>query len=127
MLDFRQAHFAQSLVLGILFVLILAASLRVTRLWCRSLCPLGALLGAVSRWSVLGLEKDHDSCDRCNRCLLHCQGGDDPIGGAPWRKAECLMCMNCVGSCPHSSLGFHFFRRAKERKLPRRIWAAAGH
>ncbi len=115
-LDFRQAHFAQSLVLGMLFVLILAASLRVTRLWCRSLCPLGALLGAVSRWSVLGLEKDHDSCDRCNRCLLHCQGGDDPIGGAPWRKAECLMCMNCVGSCPHSSLGFHFFRPAGKGK-----------
>ena len=41
------------------------------------------------------------SCDNCNRCLLHCQGGDDPIGGAPWRKSECLMCMNCVGSCPH--------------------------
>jgi polyferredoxin len=109
-LDFRQAHFAQGLVLGILFFLILAASLRVTRLWCRSICPLGALLGAVSRWSVLGLHKDPDSCDKCNRCLLHCQGGDDPIGGAPWRKAECLMCMNCVGSCPHDSLQFRFFR-----------------
>jgi polyferredoxin len=111
-LDFRQAHFAQGLVLGILFVAILAASLRVTRFWCRSICPLGALLGAVSRWSLLGLHKDPDSCDKCNRCLLHCQGGDDPIGGAPWRKSECLMCMNCVGSCPHSSLEFRFFRPA---------------
>ncbi len=109
-LDFKQAHFAQGLVLGILFVVILAASLRVTRFWCRSICPLGALLGAVSRWSILGLQKDPDSCDRCNRCLLHCQGGDDPIGGAPWRKSECLMCMNCVGACPHDSLKFTFFR-----------------
>ena len=109
-LDFRQAHFAQGLVLGVLFVAILAASLRITRLWCRSICPLGALLGTVSRWSVLGLHKDPDSCDKCNRCLMHCQGGDDPIGGAPWRKAECLMCMNCVGSCPHDSLQFRFFR-----------------
>jgi polyferredoxin len=109
-LDFRQEHFAQGLILGILFVGILAASLRVTRLWCRSICPLGALLGAVSRWSILGLHKDADSCNKCNSCLLHCQGGDDPIGGAPWRKSECLMCMNCVGSCPHSSLQFRFFR-----------------
>ena len=91
-------------MLGILFLVILAASLRVTRLWCRSICPLGALLGAVSRWSVLGLHKDPESCDNCNRCLLHCQGGDDPIGGAPWRKSECLMCMNCVGSCPDHAL-----------------------
>jgi polyferredoxin len=117
-LDFRQAHFAQGLALGILFLLILAASLRVTRLWCRSICPLGALLGAASRWSVLGLHKDADSCDKCNRCLMHCQGGDDPIGGAPWRKAECLMCMNCVGSCPHDSLVFRFFRKEKEVASP---------
>ena len=115
-LDLAQAHFAQGLALGILFVAILAASLRVTRLWCRSICPLGALLGAVSRWGVVGLHKDPDSCDKCNRCLMHCQGGDDPIGGAPWRKAECLMCMNCVGSCPHDSLQFRFFRPIAGKK-----------
>ena len=109
-LDSRQAHFAQGLVLGILFAAILFASLRVTRFWCRSICPLGALLGAVSRWSVLGLHKNPESCNNCNRCLLHCQGGDDPIGGARWRKSECLMCMNCVGSCPEHSLSFKFFR-----------------
>ncbi len=117
-LDFRQAHFAQSMVLGILFLLILWASMRVTRFWCRAICPLGALLGAVSRWSILGLHKDASSCDKCNRCLLHCQGGDDPIGGVPWRKSECLMCMNCAGSCPHSSLQFRLFRNEREVASP---------
>ncbi len=117
-LDFRQVHFQQGILLGVLFVLILAASLRVTRFWCRSICPLGALLGAVSRWSVFGLHKDEEACDRCNRCLLHCQGGDNPIGGVPWRKSECLMCMNCVGSCPHSGLEFRFFRKEKEVASP---------
>jgi len=117
-LDLRQPHYAQGLVLGILFLAILAASLRVTRLWCRAICPLGALLGAVSRWSILGLHKDAASCNNCNRCLLNCQGGDDPIGGVPWHKAECLMCMNCVGSCPHQSLNFQLFRNEKEVASP---------
>ncbi len=117
-LDFRQPHFAQGLFLGVLFVLVLVAGLRVTRIWCRAICPLGALLGAVSRWSILGLHKDPASCDKCNRCLMHCQGGDDPIGGVPWRKSECLMCMNCVGACPHSSLEFKFFRNEKEVASP---------
>ena len=117
-LDLRQPHYTQSLVLGILFLAILAASLRVTRLWCRAICPLGALLGAVSRFSILGLHKDAASCNNCNRCLLNCQGGDDPIGGVPWRKPECLMCMNCVGSCPHESLTFRFFRNEKECASP---------
>lgn len=117
-LDFHQPHFAQALVLGVLFLIILLASLRITRLWCRSICPLGALLGVVSRWSVLGLHKDADSCNHCNRCLINCQGGDDPIGGVPWRKAECHMCMNCVGSCPHHSLEFRFFRKEPEIATP---------
>jgi polyferredoxin len=116
LLDFRQAHFTQSLVLGILFLVILAASLRVTRVWCRLLCPLGALLGTISRFSVLGLHKDDAACSRCNRCLLHCQGGDDPIGGSPWRKSECLMCMNCVDACPDHALVFRFFRSNLTRK-----------
>jgi polyferredoxin/ferredoxin len=117
-LDLRQPHYAQGLVLGVLFIAILAASLRITRLWCRSICPLGALLGAVSRWSILGLHKDEATCNKCNKCLMHCQGGDDPIGGAPWHKAECLMCMNCVGSCPHDSLNFRFFRNEQEVATP---------
>lgn len=117
-LDFRQTHFAQGLILGVLFLAILAASMRVTRLWCRSICPLGALLGAVSRFSVLGLHKDPEKCNRCNRCELNCQGGDDPIGGVPWRKSECLMCMNCLGSCPEDSLRFRFFRKEKEVASP---------
>jgi polyferredoxin len=122
-LNFKQPHFRQGVYLGLILLVLLAANLRVTRFWCRALCPLGALLGVASRWSVLGLHKDSATCDRCNRCLLHCQGGDDPIGGVPWHKAECLMCMNCVGACPHQSLEFRFFRKETEvagPNLPRR-------
>jgi len=117
-LDFRQARFSQGVFLGILFLIILFASLRVTRFWCRAICPLGALLGAASRWSIFGLHKDPSTCDGCNRCLLNCQGGDDPIGTAPWRKSECLMCMNCVDSCPHNTLQFRFFRKEREVASP---------
>ena len=127
-LNFRQPHFRAGIVLGLIFLLLLALNLRVTRFWCRAICPLGALLGVASRWSILGLHKDGKSCDQCNRCLLHCQGGDNPIGGVPWHKAECLMCMNCVDACPHQGLEFRFFRKEAEvagPNLPRRRALAA--
>jgi polyferredoxin len=108
---FKQAFFRQGFVLGVIFIAILALNLLITRLWCRALCPLGALLGLASRWSILGLEKHPAHCEDCNRCLLHCQGGDDPIPGVPWRKAECVLCMNCVGDCPESGIQFRFFPR----------------
>ena len=108
-LSVKPAHFRQAFPLGVILIVILALNLRITRFWCRALCPLGALLGLASRWSILGLEKHAAHCDECNRCLLHCQGGDDPIPGAPWRKSECHLCMNCVADCPESGIRFRFF------------------
>jgi polyferredoxin/Pyruvate/2-oxoacid:ferredoxin oxidoreductase delta subunit len=109
LLSFRQAHFRQGFPLGAIFIVILALNLWITRFWCRALCPLGALLGLASRWSILGLQKHPAHCEDCNRCLLDCQGGDDPIPGVPWRKAECHLCMNCVGECPEGGIQFRFF------------------
>jgi len=109
LLAFRQPYFRLGIWLGTLFVFLVALNFRVTRFWCRALCPLGALLGIVSRWSVLGLVKNPEHCNDCNRCLVRCQGGDDPIGGVPWRQPECHLCLNCVEECPEHGLGFAWF------------------
>jgi polyferredoxin len=111
-LGFRQDHFRQAFLFGLILAALLAANLYVTRFWCRALCPLGALLGFLSRWSILGIERSSANCGDCNRCLLHCQGGDDPIPSAKWRKAECHLCFNCVSDCPNASIQFRFFPSA---------------
>ena len=87
-LSFKQPHFRQAAFLGLIFISRARLNLRITRFWCRALCPLGALLGLASRWSILGIEKCSSGCDDCNRCLLHCQGGDDPIPGAQVEKGR---------------------------------------
>ncbi len=109
LLSFKQPYFRQASILALVLVGILVLNLRITRFWCRALCPLGALLGFSSRWSILGLEKSHERCTDCNRCQLDCQGADDPKPGTPWRKAECHLCFNCVGACPETGIHFRFF------------------
>jgi len=113
LLSFKQPYFRQGIWLGLIFIFLAALNFRITRFWCRALCPLGALLGLVSRWAILGLVKTPDSCEDCNRCLLRCQGGDDPIGGVPWRQPECHLCLNCVDECPEHGLQFKFFPAQK--------------
>jgi polyferredoxin len=122
LLTFKQLYFRQAFWLGLIFIFLVALNSRITRFWCRALCPLGALLGIVSRWSVLGLVKNAQHCKDCDRCLLHCQGGDDPIGGVPWRQAECHLCLNCVADCPEQGLQFKFFAAQESlgASLPRR-------
>lgn len=113
LLNFKQPYFRQGIWIGVLFVFIIILNFRITRFWCRALCPLGALLGILSRWSVLGLVKNPEHCNDCNRCLLRCQGGDDPIGGVPWHQPECHLCLNCVDECPERGLQFKFFPAQK--------------
>ena len=113
LLSFKQPYFRFGLWLGIIFVFLVALNFRVTRFWCRALCPLGALLGIISRWSVLGMVKNAEHCKDCNRCLLRCQGGDDPIGGVSWHQPECHLCLNCVEECPEHSLRFEWFPQQK--------------
>jgi ferredoxin len=111
LISLKQPYFRQGIWLGAIFIFLVALNFRVTRFWCRALCPLGALLGIASRWSILGLVKNAEHCKDCNRCLLRCQGGDDPIGGVPWRQPECHLCLNCVDECPEHGLQFKFFSR----------------
>jgi len=105
-LSFKQPHFNQAFLIGSLFVFVLVLNTRVTRFWCRAICPLGAMLGVCSRWSLVQMRKHEEKCDDCGRCLLHCQGGDDPVPGSTWRKAECHLCLNCLSDCPTGGISF---------------------
>lgn len=117
LLTIKPVHYHTILSLGLFFILVLAANRWFTRFWCRGICPLGALLGILSRWSILGMEKDHEACNQCNLCLKYCQGGDDPDGGKPWRKAECHLCLNCQAVCPESVVKFKLFPNAAQAEV----------
>jgi len=129
-LSFRQPFFSQGFFLGLLFLGILALNLLERRFWCRYLCPLGALLGVLSRWSLLSRSVS-EGCDSCGACVRGCEGGASPESREAWRKAECYLCGNCDDACPKNAVTFGFGRpsRAASLDLGRRrvvVAAAAG-
>lgn len=93
--------------IGFLLFGFLAANLLWPRFFCRVLCPLGAMLGVVSRFTWWRIERDPVACNGCNRCLLHCEGACDPH--AELRTSECLVCFNCIEECPENALRFQLF------------------
>ena len=123
--------FDQTFLILLIFAGILIGNRFITRFWCRGLCPLGALLGVMSKTSILGLEKRPVLCTDCNLCALHCQGGDNPKPGDTWHQTECHLCMNCVASCSDAGIAFRFFpveeKHTREVSLTRRaVLASAG-
>jgi polyferredoxin len=106
-LSFHQPYFNQAFFTGLLFFGILALNLRERRFWCKFLCPLGALLGLLSRYAVLSRTVS-EGCDGCGVCNRHCQGGAAPDKKEKWVKSECMACMNCDDLCPKNAVRFGF-------------------
>jgi ferredoxin len=106
---FKQLFFHNSFIIGTIFIAVLIFNRFITRFWCRGICPLGALLGIFSKLSIFGMEKDNEKCTYCDKCLIHCQGADEPIAGVKWKSHECVLCLNCQTICPEDVIHFKFF------------------
>ena len=115
------------LLAAALLAAVLLASRFIPRLFCRALCPLGALLGVLSRVSLFRLHRAPGACTACEQCAFACQGADEPLG--EHRPGECHLCLNCVGSCPEGALAYRFLGsvpRADARPDLSRRWLVGG-
>jgi ferredoxin len=120
----RQAPF----LFAMLFAALVSLNWLAPRFWCRYLCPLGGLLGIVSKVSVIrrtvfrgsngrikgdhdhrsdGHREHHKDCTACKLCSSSCPTGTiDPDRNFESDPAECTMCLACLDACPRQSTSF---------------------
>ncbi len=115
-LSFRQSYFNQSLFLGSIFIFILGLNLINRRFWCRYICPLGALLGILSRFSILKRSVS-EGCNECGACARVCQGNAAPDKKGNWMGTECYYCFNCDDICPQNAVSFGFSGKKKAASI----------
>ncbi|HIO65745.1 MAG TPA: 4Fe-4S binding protein, partial [Planctomycetes bacterium] len=96
--------FVGSFWIGLFMLVLVGANVFVPRFFCRLICPLGALLGVFSRFSLVRINRDVHKCTDCNMCLTRCEGAADPHAAV--RVSECFSCMNCIDDCPEDALSF---------------------
>ena len=63
----------QAWVVGLIFIGFLFANWWIPRFFCRAICPLGALLGLFSRFSLCRIDRDPVRCTDCDLCLKSCE------------------------------------------------------
>jgi polyferredoxin len=89
-----------SLLSGGVILLLTILSLFYKNVWCRYLCPYGALLGLVSMFSPVRIRRNLQSCTDCGSCTKACPARIDVQHKVSVASPECTGCLTCVQSCP---------------------------
>ncbi len=83
----------------LLMISTVVASVFIFRVFCRFICPLGALYGLFNRFSVFGVKVDEEKCTHCNLCIAKCKCDIKHVG-----DQECIGCGECVDVCPTKAI-----------------------
>jgi len=108
-LAFAQVKFAWAWVSLAILAAVFALELFERRFWCRNLCPSGALLGLLGRFSLLRRLPGRV----CPNCKAETDCGEDCRMGAfdgenRLLAESCNLCMDCVVRCPAHAAQFRF-------------------
>lgn len=81
--------------------------------FCRWLCPLAAVLNPLSRFGLLRIAKNPDSCSGCALCDKACPMRIPVSKVDQVTHARCIACLECSTGCPRKG------GRAVDLRLPR--------
>jgi NAD-dependent dihydropyrimidine dehydrogenase PreA subunit len=82
-----------TVVLWSMLAVLLLATLVVRNLYCRFLCPVGAMLGIISQATTMFRIKRWAECKTCRICERTCEWG--AIRGPQIVRSECVRCDDC--------------------------------
>ena len=94
------------------FGMIIYLSATRGRLFCNLLCPAGAFLGVLSRFSLFKLEIERESCNGCSLCEKVCKSRCIETSSRTVDFPACVGCFNCAEVCPSKGVRYHFAWRS---------------
>lgn len=74
------------------------------RTWCNTICPVGTLLGMLSRHAIFRPVIDKSRCNSCGLCERSCKAGCISSKNHNVDLSRCVMCGNCMEACKKNAL-----------------------
>ncbi|MDD4820782.1 MAG: 4Fe-4S binding protein [Flavobacteriales bacterium] len=78
------------------------------RLWCNTLCPVGAFLSIISHFSLFKVKIDTDKCTGCGICTMSCKSQCIDRNTKTVDNSRCVTCFNCLGGCKGHGITYSF-------------------
>lgn len=100
-------------IAAVTFVAIVVLAWRNGRTYCNTICPVGAYLSLISRFSVLRIQFDPDKCKQCGKCEHSCKASAIDFKNMKVDLSRCVVCGNCLEECKFDALHYKAVKFAK--------------
>jgi len=105
-------------VLSIVFSLLMLGfiiwlAVKRGRLYCTTVCPVGTVLGIISKISLIRIKLNETSCNQCGVCSYVCKSGCIDYENVNVDTSRCVTCFNCLIVCPQNSLKYNLITANK--------------
>ena len=104
------------LIAALTFIIISLLAWRNGRTYCNTICPVGTVLGFLSRFSLFRVSIDAAKCKECSLCSRKCKAACIDFKHHTIDHSRCVTCLDCLDTCKHDAI--HYTSRLKKAPAP---------
>ena len=94
------------------FLFIVLGAFAMPRIYCRYVCPVGAISSWFNKVSLLHVYKENWKCTKCNACYSNCPMRVEIVQDEDIKTnvndIDCILCGECIERCPERCLHVKF-------------------
>ena len=94
------------LVALVTFIVVAVLAWKNGRTYCNTICPVGTVLGFLSRYSLFRISIDAGKCTSCSLCSRKCKAACIDYKNHNVDYSRCVSCMDCIGTCKHDAISY---------------------
>lgn len=101
------------IVAVVTLVALFILSWRNGRTYCNTICPVGTVLGFLSKYSWLKPVIDTSKCNGCGLCGRRCKAACIDTKNHEIDYSRCVACMDCIDNCHQHAISYKHLKPAK--------------
>jgi ferredoxin-type protein NapF len=109
--DYYLLNFSVYFVAFAFLAVIIILTVKHGRLYCNTVCPVGTLLGYISRFSFFRIRIDTNNCTLCKKCEQVCKAECISLKNQTVDFSRCISCYNCLTVCKFDAIDFSVQKR----------------
>ena len=94
------------IIAAVTLVVLVVLAWRGGRTYCNTICPVGTVLGVLSRFSWLAPVIDTEKCNACGLCARNCKASCIDSKNHQIDYSRCVACMDCIEKCNKGAISY---------------------